>query len=78
MSVPGGTKRSFSYGLIGENIVGFRMSRRTKLWIQLIVGILILAAIFWIPEIAVILAVILAIIYIFKKLWNVPIAKIKK
>lgn len=54
------------------------MSRRTKLWIQLIVGILILAAIFWIPEIAVILAVVMAIFYIFKKLWNVPIAKIKK
>ena len=54
------------------------MSRRTKLWIQLIVGILILAAIFWIPEIAVILAVVMAIFYIIKKLWNVPIAKIKK
>lgn len=54
------------------------MSRRTKLWIQLIVGILILAAIFWIPEIAVILAVVMAIFYIFKKLWNVPIMRIKR
>lgn len=54
------------------------MSRRTKLWIQLIVGILILAAIFWIPEIAVILAAVMVIFYILKKMWNVPIMRIKR
>lgn len=54
------------------------MNKRTKLWIQLITGIILLLFMFWIPEFAALVFAGLAVWYIGKKLWNVPVGTIKR
>lgn len=54
------------------------MNKRTKLWIQLITGIILLFFMFWIPEFAPLVFIGLVVLYVGKKLWNVPVGMIKR
>lgn len=54
------------------------MNKRTKLWIQLITGIILLLFMFWIPEFAALVFVGLVVWCIGKKLWNVPVGTIRR
>ncbi len=54
------------------------MNKRTKLRIQLITGIILLFFMFWIPEFAPLVFIGLVVLYVGKKLWNVPVGTIKR
>lgn len=54
------------------------MNKRIKLWIELVTGIILMLFLFWIPEFAALAFIGLAVLYVGKKLWNVPVGTIKK
>lgn len=54
------------------------MDTKRKAFLQMILGILLLAAIFWIPEMAVVIGIVWLIWYIYKKVRHIPIIKYKK
>lgn len=54
------------------------MNRKTKAWMQLIIGIVLLLVMLGIPEFAAFAFIVMIVIYIGKKLWHVPIWTIKR
>lgn len=54
------------------------MSKRTKLWIQLITGIILMLFILWLPEIAALALIGMIVLYTGKKLWNVPVGTMRQ
>lgn len=53
------------------------MDRKPKVFLQVIVGILLLAVIFWIPEIAIVIGIVWLIWCIYKKVRHMPIIEYK-
>nr|WP_305136659.1 hypothetical protein [uncultured Schaedlerella sp.] len=54
------------------------MKERRKAWTLLITGIILLLLMFTAPEFAALVFIGLAVFYIGKKLWHVPIGTIKR
>ncbi len=54
------------------------MDTKRKAFLQMILGILLLAAIFWLPEMAVVIGIVWLIWCIYKKVRHIPIIKYKK
>lgn len=54
------------------------MDTKTKVFLQMILGILLLVAIFWIPEMTIVIGIVWLIWCIYKKVRHIPIIKYKK